>query len=88
MSTHEGNESLCLRQQWSGLTEIHRPIVGEWVVKLLEDGKQPLPRWQWRHIQKGKGGKEWGDAVSWRIGTTREIEEVIEEQNRAVKARL
>jgi sarcosine oxidase/L-pipecolate oxidase len=63
------------------------PIVGEWVVKLLEDGRQVLRRWQWRQSQ-GKGGEAWGDAVSWRIGTTREIKEVIEEQNRAMKARL
>ncbi|KAJ9608628.1 hypothetical protein H2200_006399 [Cladophialophora chaetospira] len=64
------------------------PIVGEWVVKLLRDGVQRLPRWQWRHSQGQKAGKDWGDAVSWRIGNTREIEEVIEEQSRAVKARL
>jgi sarcosine oxidase/L-pipecolate oxidase len=63
------------------------PIVGEWVVKLLKDGKQNLSRWQWRQNQV-KGGKEWGDDVSWRIGTTKEIKEVIEEQDRVVKARL
>jgi sarcosine oxidase/L-pipecolate oxidase len=64
------------------------PIVGEWVVKLLEDGRQVLPRWQWRGGSDEKRGKEWGDDVSWRIGTTREIREVIDEQDKAVRARL
>ncbi|KIW45222.1 uncharacterized protein PV06_03624 [Exophiala oligosperma] len=64
------------------------PIVGEWVVKLLEDGKQTLKRWRWRHSQGSKGGDEWGDDVSWRVGTTRELKEVIEEQRRAEKSRL
>ncbi|KAL2398604.1 L-saccharopine oxidase [Exophiala dermatitidis] len=63
------------------------PIVGEWVVELLNNGKQVLPRWQWRQSH-GKGGKEWGDAVSWRVGTTEEIAKVIEEQQRAIRARL
>ncbi|ETI21005.1 hypothetical protein G647_07348 [Cladophialophora carrionii CBS 160.54] len=64
------------------------PIVGEWVVRLLEDGRQAQSRWQWRGSPEGKGGKEWGDDVSWRIGTTREIRDVIDEQDRAVRARL
>ncbi|KAK4934910.1 hypothetical protein LTR10_023943 [Elasticomyces elasticus] len=63
------------------------PIVGEWVVKLLADGKQELPRWRWKQSE-GKGGKEWGDDVSWRVGTTKQIGEVIGEQNRMAKARL
>lgn len=63
------------------------PIVGQWVAKLLEDGKQELARWRWKQT-KGKGGKEWGDEVSWRIGTTKEIKTVIEEQERMVRARL
>lgn len=63
------------------------PIVGEWVLQLLQDGKQNLSRWQWRQ-NLGKDGKDWGNDVSWRIGTTGEIEEVIEEKHRVVKARL
>lgn len=62
------------------------PIVGQWVVKLLEDRKQVLPRWRWKTIEKP--GKAWGDEVSWRIGSTREIGEVIQEQKRMIKARL
>ena len=63
------------------------PIVGQWAVKILEDGKQLVPRWRWK-ASKGKGGKEWGDDVSWRIGKTGEIGDVIKEQERMVKARL
>ncbi|OAP59702.1 hypothetical protein AYL99_07000 [Fonsecaea erecta] len=36
------------------------PIVGHWAVKLLEDGRQVLSRWQWKQSQ-GRGGKQWGD---------------------------
>ncbi|EXJ55456.1 hypothetical protein A1O7_08383 [Cladophialophora yegresii CBS 114405] len=64
------------------------PIVGEWVVRLLGDGRQVQSRWQWKWIPEGKGSKDWGDDVSWRIGTTREIRDVIDERDRAVRARL
>lgn len=63
------------------------PIVGSWVLDLLNDGRQKLPRWQWRQIDR-KSSKDWGDAVSWRIGTTKEIREVVEERDRMLKARL
>lgn len=63
------------------------PIVGKWALKLLEDGTQKLGRWRWKKTE-GKGGKEWGDAVSWRIGTTREIQEVVGEKERMMRARL
>ena len=62
------------------------PIVGSWVLDLMKVGQQKLPRWQWR-ANTGTGA-DWGDAVSWRIGTTKQIREVIEERDRMVKARL
>lgn len=62
------------------------PIVGQWVVDLLADGEQKLQRWRWKAQDGAK--KAWGDEVSWRIGTTKEIKEVVEEKNRMVKARL
>ncbi|KAF2098801.1 oxygen oxidoreductase [Rhizodiscina lignyota] len=62
------------------------PIVGEWVLKLLRDGRQVRPRRQFRQTQKRDA--DWGNDVSWRIGTTKEIREVVEEQDRMVKARL
>lgn len=63
------------------------PIVGQWVLDLLRDGRQVLSRWQFKQFQ-GKKGTDWGDAVSWRIGTTKEIREVVDEQERMMKARL
>ncbi|EXJ65726.1 uncharacterized protein A1O5_11254 [Cladophialophora psammophila CBS 110553] len=63
------------------------PIVGQWAVKLLENGQQVLPRWQWKQSQD-KEGKQWGDEVSWRIGTTGEVEEILTEHERVVKGRL
>jgi sarcosine oxidase / L-pipecolate oxidase len=63
------------------------PIVGQWVLKLLEDETQVLPRWRWKN-SGGKTRKDWGDGVSWRIGTTREICEVIAEEERMAKAHL
>lgn len=63
------------------------PIVGSWVLDLLRDGEQKLERWGWDHAVK-TGGNDWGDAVSWRIGTTKEISEVIQERERVQRARL
>jgi sarcosine oxidase / L-pipecolate oxidase len=63
------------------------PVVGSWVMDLLEAGRQVLPRWQWRMKHEGEG-KDWGDEVSWRIGKTKEISEVVMEQSRVVRARL
>ncbi|ETN39051.1 uncharacterized protein HMPREF1541_05273 [Cyphellophora europaea CBS 101466] len=63
------------------------PIVGSWVIKLLSDGHQSLKRWQWRAPKQGSA-EDWGDEVSWRIGKTKEIREVIEERSRMLKARL
>lgn len=63
------------------------PIVGSWVLDLLRNGEQKLNRWSWRHAAE-TGGNDWGDSVSWRIGTTKEISEVIQERERAQRARL
>lgn len=63
------------------------PIAGSWVLDLLENGHQKLARWQWRK-PVGDNVAQWGDSVSWRIGTTKQIREVIEERDRMLKARL
>ncbi|KAF6819170.1 sarcosine oxidase [Colletotrichum sojae] len=62
------------------------PVFGKWVKNLLETGRQELPRWQW----KPATGKDvnWGNSVSWRIGTTREMRDLIAESKAATKARL
>ena len=81
------NQSLVVLSGDSGHGFKMMPIVGSWVLDLLQAGQQKLPRWQWR-AQIGGSGKAWGDAVSWRIGQTKEISEVIEEQKRLQRARL
>jgi sarcosine oxidase / L-pipecolate oxidase len=63
------------------------PIVGSWVLELLKNGQQNLQRWQWKAVTE-ESGKAWGDAVSWRIGQTKEIQDVIDEQARVHRARL
>ncbi|KAJ9633793.1 hypothetical protein H2201_008916 [Coniosporium apollinis] len=62
------------------------PIFGEWVVDLLQNGKQKLERWQWR--KEDQRGVDWGSSVNWRIGETRELKELIVEKEGMVKARL
>ncbi|KAK5102622.1 hypothetical protein LTS08_003422 [Lithohypha guttulata] len=63
------------------------PIVGSWVLDLLKDGHQKMKRWQWKKPE-GENMAAWGDAVSWRIGTTREIGDVVQERDRMIRARL
>ncbi|KAI9154889.1 amino acid transporter [Paramyrothecium foliicola] len=61
------------------------PIVGKWVLELLAEGCQKLPRWQWK---SGVAQEAWGDAVSWRVGTAKEIGDLVKEQQRVEGARL
>jgi sarcosine oxidase / L-pipecolate oxidase len=53
------------------------PVFGKWVVKLLNDGQQTERRWSWK--AEGAGC----DDVSWRIGESKEIDEVVKEMNRS-----
>lgn len=62
------------------------PVFGKWVRKLLETGRQDLPRWQWR-TPSGEND-DWGNSVSWRVGTVREMKDLIAENEAASKARL
>ncbi|KAI8176821.1 hypothetical protein KHU50_003719 [Colletotrichum sp. SAR 10_65] len=62
------------------------PVFGKWVRKLLETGRQDLPRWQWR-TTSGEND-DWGNSVSWRVGTVREMKDLIAENEAASKARL
>ncbi|KAI0138999.1 FAD dependent oxidoreductase [Hypoxylon sp. NC0597] len=54
------------------------PILGKWVKPLLEakDGKQPVERWRWKNPNSKGGNADWGGDVSWRLGNTKEFEEV------------
>ena len=62
------------------------PIFGKWVVQLLNDGQQVLPRWQWRTTDLR--GQNWGKAVSWRIGEGRELRALIAENDMLQRARM
>lgn len=55
------------------------PIFGQWVLDLLNatDHKQPVTRWRWKDQKdEGKDAEIWGTDVSWRLGATREYQEV------------
>lgn len=53
------------------------PIVGEWIKDVLQakDGKQPVKRWRWKD-EKGANDGNWGSDVSWRLGESKEFEEI------------
>ena len=62
------------------------PSFGKWVVDLLKNQRQRLPRWQWR---KGDfRGEDWGTSVSWRIGTSGELGELMDKKSKIIRARL
>lgn len=62
------------------------PVFGKWVLELIKNGEQPLTRWQWR--TEDLRGKDWGGAVSWRIGKGAELKELIEAKSILEKARF
>lgn len=62
------------------------PSFGKWVVELLENQEQRLPRWQWR--QTDLRGQDWSASISWRIGTSCEIGELIDNKSKIIRARL
>ncbi|KAK4498343.1 hypothetical protein PRZ48_011001 [Zasmidium cellare] len=62
------------------------PVFGEWVVDLVQKGKQELGRWRWKDVDlRGQG---WGESVSWRIGKGAELRELIAAKEKVVRARL
>ncbi|BCS18274.1 NAD(P)/FAD-dependent oxidoreductase [Aspergillus puulaauensis] len=54
------------------------PIVGEWTRDLLaEQSKtQKIARWRWKSPQ-AEDKASWGEDVSWRLGETRELRDVL-----------
>ena len=62
------------------------PTFGKWVVHLLEAGQQIEARWRWKDVDTRS--LDWAAAVSWRIGETRELRELIADKQRQEKARL
>lgn len=54
------------------------PIFGEWVKNLLKSkaGEQPVERWRWKNPVSDEGKGDWGGAVSWRLGNSKELVDV------------
>lgn len=80
------NNSLVVLSGDSGHGFKMMPVFGKWVLNLLQDGKQKLSRWQWKNVDKQDAN--WGDAVTWRIGTAKEVSELAAESTKILKARL
>lgn len=81
------NDSVVVLSGDSGHGFKMMPIFGKWVVDLLDNGKQNIGRWCWK--TKDERGQDWGDAVSWRIGKSRELSELIDEARKGgLQARL
>lgn len=53
------------------------PIVGEWTRDLLAEKSktQKIARWRWKNESQDK--PDWGTDVSWRLGETRELRDVL-----------
>ena len=55
-------------------------------MKLLQDNAQKEKRWQWR--DESSIQKDWGNAVSWRIGEGAELRDLITAKEKLQRARL
>ncbi|KAL4910389.1 hypothetical protein BDW74DRAFT_186402 [Aspergillus multicolor] len=55
------------------------PIVGQWVRDLLEDAddEQKVVRWRWKEVADEGRKENWGGDVSWRLGESRELRDVL-----------
>ncbi|CAG9953555.1 unnamed protein product [Clonostachys rosea f. rosea IK726] len=70
------SDSLVLLTGDSGHGFKFFPIFGTWVKTLLEKGEQSIARWQWKDPNSSAEDKNWGGAVSWRLGETKEFAEI------------
>ena len=54
------------------------PIVGSFITNLLEapDCQQPITRWRWKY-PKQEEKADWGGDVSWRLGESKELSEIV-----------
>lgn len=84
----ETNESLVVISGDSGHGFKMMPIMGGWVVDLLDKGKQQTELWRWRSEDVANPKREWGTAVSWRIGEAMELGDVVQQDRAQSGARL
>jgi sarcosine oxidase/L-pipecolate oxidase len=61
------------------------PIMGKWVVELLQAGEQSRAQWRWK---QGEAAKDWGSAVSWRVGKAQELRDVVQNEAPRLRAKL
>lgn len=66
-----GHEGLIVVSGDSGHGFKMLPIVGEWVLELLQKGAQDTERWKWKSVKDGQEHD-----VSWRISVKRDLREV------------
>lgn len=79
------NSLICLTGD-SGHGFKMMPVFGKWVVELISRDEQVEGRWRWK--TGSVSGNDWGQAVSWRIGTSRELSELIDEKAKMRRSRL
>ena len=80
------SQSLVMLSGDSGHGFKMMPIFGKWVIDLLNAGKQEEERWRWRSVHAQE--QSWDNAVSWRIGKSRVLSDLIREKKRLEQARL
>lgn len=62
------------------------PLTGQWVHRLVSEGRQDVARWRWKGGQDDKA--KWEGDVSWRLGVTREFAEARDELKNEIKSKL
>lgn len=82
------NKSLVVLSGDSGHGFKMMPIMGGWVVDLLQTGKQERDLWKWRSDDVANPQREWGTAVSWRVGEAKELNDMVRENGGCRGARL
>ncbi|KAK5736471.1 hypothetical protein LTR17_007468 [Elasticomyces elasticus] len=76
-----GSEGLIVVSGDSGHAFKMLPIAGQWVKKVLEEGRQDVPRWKWKEVEM-----QGNEGVSWRVGTRKDLPELT--QQRTVISKL
>ncbi|KAG8624572.1 hypothetical protein KVT40_007639 [Elsinoe batatas] len=62
------------------------PTFGKFILNLLNEGEQKRQQWRWK--TEDERTKDWGAAVSWRVGQPRELNDLIKDHAKLIQARL